>query len=166
MSDLKKTKPRVAVVLPYFGKGGAETMVSRLVSHLNLEVVEAEVICTYGERLDNELERVITSHGVPIRYIGKKKGFSLDALFRLGKELSAFQPTVVHTHLSACAYCAPWVLTHKAKMLHTVHNTPKHELIRPKRMVMRLMYKLKKAVPVAISREIQSMMIADYKNKA
>ena len=161
--SMKNNKPRVAVVLPYFGRGGAETMVSRLVSQLDLECVDAEVICIYGTKLDNELEKAIVSHGIPICYIGKKKGFSLGATFRLGKELSSFHPTIIHTHLSASVYCAPWVLTHRVRMLHTVHNTPEYELIRPKRIIMRFMYKLKKAIPVAISREIQSMLVSYYK---
>ena len=64
-------KPRVAIVLPYFGSGGAENMVSRLASHLDLSRVEAEVICLYGQPLQNRLEKAVTSHGVSIKYIGK-----------------------------------------------------------------------------------------------
>ena len=156
-------KPRVAIVLPYFGSGGAENMVSRLASHIDLSRVDAEVICIYGKPQNNRLEKEIDKHGVPIKFIGKGKGFSLKAISKLWQELSAFKPTVVHTHLSACVYCAPWVLTHKVKMLHTIHNMPKFELIKPKQMVMSWMYKLHQAVPVAISHEIQTLMESDYK---
>ena len=158
-------KPKVAIVLPYFRCGGAENMVSRLAAHLDLSKVDAEVICIYGKPLHNRLEQVVLEHGVPIRFIEKDKGFSISALKRLWKELSAFCPDVVHTHLSACVYCAPWILTHKAKMLHTIHNTPKFELIKPKQLIMSVMYKLRKAVPVAISHEIQTMMVDYYKLK-
>ena len=37
-------RTRVAIVLPYFGAGGGEHMVSRLAAHLDLSKVEAEVI--------------------------------------------------------------------------------------------------------------------------
>lgn len=158
-------KPRVAIVLPYFGSGGAENMVSRLASHLDLSRVEAEVICLYGQPLQNRLEKAVTSHGVQIKHIGKGKGFSAGALFKLWRELSTYKPTIIHTHLSACVYCAPWILFHNAKMLHTIHSTPKYELIKPKQTVMAIMYKLNKAIPVAISHEIQSMMIGHYKLK-
>lgn len=150
-------KPRVAIVLPYFGSGGAENMVSRFAANLDLSRVEAEVICIYGQPLHNKLEEAVTRHGVPIKYIGKGKGFSAGAMRRLWSELSDFKATVVHTHLSACVYCAPWVLVHKIKMLHTIHSTPTYELIKPKQKVMYLMYKLGKAIPIAISNEIQSM---------
>lgn len=155
-------KIKVAIVLPYFGIGGAENMVSRLASHIDLSRVDVEVICIYGERQNNCLEKAIKDHGVPIKYIGKGKGFSIQAVIRLCKELSLFHPSIVHTHLSACVYCAPWILTHKALMLHTVHNMPKYELTKLKQLIMKLMYKIGKAVPVAISNEIQSMMTVFY----
>lgn len=156
-------KPKVAIVLPYFGNGGAETMVSRLASSIDLTKVDAEVICIYGSPLNNRLENAVTANGIQIKFIGKGKGFSFSALRRLYKELSEYKPDAVHTHLSACVYCAPWILSHQAVMLHTIHSTPQFELIKPKQIVMRLMYNLKKAVPVAISHEIQNMMITYYK---
>lgn len=161
----KSMKTRVAIVLPYFGRGGAENMVSRLASHLDLKRVEAEVICIYGEPQNNILEQNVLQHGVPIKYIRKRKGFSLNALKKLNQELSRFKPQIVHTHLSACVYCVPWISIHRAVMLHTIHNMPSYELIRPKRMIMAMMYKTKKAVPVAISHEIQKLTKELYKCK-
>lgn len=155
-------KTRVAIVLPYFGKGGAESMVSRLASHLDLSLVDVEVICIYGTALNNCLEQAVAKHGVPIKFIGKGKGFSIGAVFRLWKELSRFKPDVIHTHLSACVYCAPWVLTHKVKMLHTIHSVPKFELIKPKKKVMAVMYRLHKSIPIAISNEIGVLMLQEY----
>lgn len=156
---------KVAIVLPYFGLGGAETMVSRLASNINLNEIDVEVICIYGESQNNRLENSIVNKGVKIKYIGKSKGFSISAVYKLWKELSSYQPTVVHTHLSACVYCAPWILGHKVKMLHTIHSTPKYELIKPKKKIMSFMYRIGKAVPVAISKEIQYMMMEEYKLK-
>ena len=46
-------RTRVAIVLPYFGAGGGEHMVSRLAAHLDLSKVEAEVICIFGEPQNN-----------------------------------------------------------------------------------------------------------------
>lgn len=158
-------KNKVAIVLPYFALGGAETMVSRLASNINLEKIDVEVICIYGDPQNNRLENSILNSGVKIKYIGKGKGFSLSAVRRLWKELSTYHPTVVHTHLSACVYCAPWVLAHNVKMLHTIHSTPKFELIKPKKKIMSIMYRIGKAVPVAISKEIQDMMTEEYKLK-
>lgn len=156
-------KTRVAIVLPYFSNGGMQVMVSRLASHLDLDEVEAEVICIYGEPLGNWMEKDVLDHGIPIKYIGKSRGFSGGAILRLGKELSRFNPNIVHTHLSAGVYCAPWVLTHRAKMLHTVHNIPEKELIKPKRLLMKALYKTRRAIAVAISPEIRSLVMAYYR---
>ena len=48
-------------------------------------------------------------------------------------------------------------------MLHTIHSTPKFELIKPKKKIMSIMYRIGKAIPVAISKEIQDMMTEEYK---
>ena len=157
-------KTKVAIVLPDFHFGGAQVMVCRLVSHLNLEKVDAEVIVC-GQEKGNDLERAIVEHGVPIRYLGKTKGFSAKVTADLFRELDRFHPQVIHTHLSACVYCAPWVIVRRRTMLHTVHNMPQHELIRPKRLVMKAMYRFGCAVPVGISREIYELTEAYYHPK-
>lgn len=163
--DSGMDKMRTAIVLPDLSFGGAQVMVSRLASHLDLEAVDAEVICIFGEARNNDLEKTIKDHGVPIHYIGKGKGFSASAAARLFRELDRFAPDIVHTHLSACVYCAPWVIFRNRKMLHTVHNMPAHELIRPKRVLMRMMYASGYAVPVAISKEIRTLTNQFYKLK-
>lgn len=155
-------KTRVAVVLPYFGIGGAETMVSRIVSHMDLKSVDIKVFCIYGHALGNHLEKAISDHGVSIQYLGKGKGFSFSALARLWKALSSYRPNIIHTHLSACVYCIPWNIFHRKVLLHTVHNIPARELTRIKQIPMFMMYKCGAAVPVAISREIQRQMVTHY----
>ena len=157
MREKKDVKTRAAIVLPDFSGGGAQMMVSRLASHLDPEKAETEVICVAGKARHNGMEQAVLDHGIPIVYIEKGTGFSVSAIARLFRELNRFGPDVVHTHLSACVYCAPWVIAKGRKMLHTVHNVPERELIRPKRILMRMMYRTGRAVPVAISGEIQKM---------
>ena len=91
-------KIRVAVVLPYFGNGGAENMVAHLVSHLDLSRVMVQVFCIYGKPQENHLENEVCSHGVKIVYIGKDLGFSLNAVLRLYRELSRFSPDGMYVH--------------------------------------------------------------------
>ncbi len=59
-------KNRVAIVLPYFALGGAETMVSRLASNINLDKIDVEVICIYGNPQNNRLENSILNSEVKI----------------------------------------------------------------------------------------------------
>lgn len=158
-------KTKVAIVLPYFGSGGAENMVSRLASNLNLNEVDAEVIAVYGNPQNNRLEREVIEHGVPIRYMHKGLGFSFKAMLNVYKELNRFSPDVVHTHLSGCIYSSLWILTHTKKMLHTIHNMPLHEFGKAKRTVMSILYVTGKAIPVAISDEILHLIGNTYKTK-
>ena len=159
-------KIKVAVVLPYFGNGGAENMVAHLVSHLDLDQVNVQVFCIYGNAQKNHLEDEVRSHGVEIIYIGKGLGFSPSAVFKLYKALNKFKPDVIHTHLMACMYSAPWILLHRIKMLHTIHSIPKAENnYKIRRIVMTILYKIRKAVPVAISSENQRLIAEYYRLK-
>lgn len=158
-------RTKVAIILPYFGAGGAEHMVARLASHLDLKKIDAEVICIYGSPLNNEMEKAVLAHGVNIHYIQKPLGFSIKAMFRVYKELNRFSPDVVHSHLSGGFYSTLWILFHSVKMIHTVHNMPMYEFGAIKRFVMSVLYKLGKAIPVGISNEISQMIKTTYHSK-
>lgn len=157
-------RKKVAVILPYFGNGGAENMVAHLVSHIDLNKIDVQVYCIFGKPLRNHLEKEIQEHGVKIVFIDKELGFSIKAVFTLYKELNKFDPDVVHTHLMGCMYVTPWIFFHKVKMLHTLHSIPEAEnrnIIR--RLITRFLYKTKKAIPIAISEENRKL-ISEYYN--
>lgn len=155
---------RVAIVLMYFGNGGAERMVSELVSHLDLSRFEVRAFCIFGDPLNNNMEQAVLRHGVPITFIRKRLGFSLRHFLRLWRELSAFKPDVVHTHLNACMYCAPWILAHNVPMLHTIHAEPAFEAKSTlRRHVMAFLYRSAKALPVAISELNRELISSFYK---
>lgn len=156
-------RKKIAVVLPYFGLGGAEHMIARLVSNIDLSTYKVCVYCVYGEPQNNYLEEMVKEHGIEIIYIKKKKGFSLFAIFRLWRVLNIFGPDIIHTHLSACIYVAPWILMHNVIMLHTVHTMPIYEFGLIHRYIMKIMYFIGKAVPIAISYEIKEQIEKVYK---
>lgn len=153
---------KVAMVLPYFGPGGAEKMAAQLGCGLNSEQFELEVFCIYGHALGNKMERDLQDKGIPIHYLGKKKGFSLPAVLKLFRALDSFGPDLIHTHQYACVYAAVWPLIRKKPFLHTVHTLPAVENRRPaRRMLTRWMVSKKRMIPVAIS-EGNQRMVADY----
>lgn len=160
MSATNKT--RVAIVLPYFGQGGAERMVALLASHIDLSCFSVRVFCIYGNPQRNVMERMVQDHGVEITFIGKGLGFSAGATLRLWRKLSEFSPRVVHTHLSSMVYCGPWCLVHRVKMLHTIHNIPEKEASSKMRQkMMRLYMGMGVLVPIAIS-EINRQKTASF----
>ena len=137
-------------------------MVSLLASHIDLSRFEVRVFCVYGNPQNNVMERTVLEHGVPITYIRKGLGFSLKHMIRLGRELSSFEPDVVHTHLNACMYAAPWCVVHRVRMIHTIHSVPEKEAQGIRFKVMNRLYADGRAVPVAISERNRTLTASFY----
>lgn len=153
---------KVAVVLPYFGPGGAEKMVSALVCGLDPQQFDTEVFCVYGKPLGNAMEQAVRNHGVSIRYIGKEKGFSPSAIWKLFRELDRFYPDVIHTHQYACVYAALWPVIRRKAFLHTFHTLPEIENSRLlRRLLTKILVGCNKMTPVAISKT-NRQLVADY----
>lgn len=161
MSGMEKIK--VAIVLPYFGAGGADKMVAQLAAGMDLEKYTVEVFCVYGAPLKNHLEQMVQDNGVHIHFIEKKRGFSLSAMYRLFRELNAFNPDVIHTHLYACLYTFPWPLLRRKPFLHTFHLPPELENRRfLRRVISKALIGTKVMSPVAISHQNQKFLSQYY----
>lgn len=140
-------------------------MVSELASHINKNLFDVRVICIYGQREDNEMERAVEDSGASIMYLGfagsenRFKGIS-----QTWSALNSLKPDVVHTHLGAVQYCLPWVLAHGVKLVHTVHNVPEIETPGSAlKKIMAWMYRTGRAVPVAISKQNRVLTARYYK---
>ena len=156
-------KIKVAIVLPYFGPGGAEKMVAQLAAGMDPEAFHVEVFCVYGEPQNNQMEQQLQTKGIPIHYIRKGKGFSASAVVRLFRALDAFGPDVVHTHLYACVYAALWPVLRHRPMLHTFHTLPEIENKRPvRRILTRWLVRKNIMTPVVLSASNQRMVAAYY----
>lgn len=156
-------KIKIAIVLPYFGGGGAEKMAAQLAANINREAFDTAVFCVYGSPLGNHLEKIVGENHVPIHYIGKKRGFSLSAMLRLFREIDAFKPDVVHTHLYACLYAFPWPLLRRKPFLHTFHLPPELENRRfLRRIISKALIGMKVMSPVAISHQNQKFLAQYY----
>lgn len=155
---------KTAIVLPYFGSGGADKMVAQLAAGMDCERYDVAVFCVYGEPQNNHLEQMVKEHGIRIFFIGKKLGFSLSAIDRLFKALDAFGPDVVHTHLYACLYAFPWPLIRRKPHLHTFHLPPELENKRfLRRVISKILIGMKVMSPVAISHQNQKFLGEYYR---
>ena len=160
---MNERKLKVAVVLPYFGNGGAEHMVAELLSSLDLQQVLPKVFCVYGEPLQNTLEQSVLNRGIEIEFIGKGKGFSFAAVQKLASALKRFAPDVVHTHLYACLYALPWAVLNRVGMLHTFHSLPEVENRRlVRKLSMGTAIRCGAVRPVAVSLSNQRRLCAYY----
>lgn len=160
---------KVVIVARNFLIAGAENMISQLVSNLDQTKFDITLIVT-TKKYNNFLEDNIEKSGVKTIYLGKKYTKKIDiskfiTFFKMWKVLKKIKPEVIHTHLSAAIYAFPYVLFHNTKLIHTVHNLPEKDIPKITRLFLKLLIKLKKAVPVAIS-HILAEKIAMYYNIA
>ena len=152
---------KVAIVVPVFCTGGAENMAAQLAVNLDRSHVDVEVISMYP-RQGHVFEKKIEDAGIPIHYLDKQGHASLGAMVRLWKCLSQMKPDVVHTHIYAGFYTIPWVMTHGAVQLHTIHNHPKTEFPYLLRQFMWLCSKSGKLKYATISKMNQELCCEYY----
>ena len=155
-------KIKVAIVLPYFGAGGAEKMVFRLAAGMDQTRYHIEVFCVYGQPQNNSMEAILAEKGIKLHHIGKKLGFSVKAVLKLFQSLDQFAPDVIHTHMYACVYAALWPKVRRTPFLHTFHTLPEVENTRfVRRVLTKFLVSRRIMTPVAIS-ESNRRMVADY----
>jgi len=163
---MKKQIKKVAIVIPSLVVGGAENMVAQLASAIDKTRFNVQLL-VMSERKGTPIDKKVQDENVKVIYFQKPQGFSFWTLLKVYKHLNYFRPDIIHTNLSACSYVIPWALINGVKIIHTIHNIPCKEAI-PKilKVLLRLLYKLKKVVPVAISDIIANETISYYNLKS
>lgn len=147
---------KAVIVVPVFTTGGAENMAAQLAVHLRKIGVDVEVVSMYP-RQGHLFEKKIEDSGIPVHYMDKQGHASLGAMVGLWKCLSQMRPDVVHTHIYAAFYAMPWVLTHRAKQVHTIHTKPGQEFSAALQRMLRWLSRLGKLRFVVISRMNQQI---------
>lgn len=148
---------KVAVILPSFGVGGTENMVAALVNRIDKTKFNVMVICLACPQ-KTHVQQAMERSGVKIYYAMKGKISSWRIFFRVYRVLSQFRPHLIHSNMYAFAFAAPYVLTHRIRMLHTIHNKPVNEFKNKYKRLISYLYRKEKAVPVAISHIIEREM--------
>jgi glycosyltransferase involved in cell wall biosynthesis len=142
------------VVTDFAGGGGAETVAANLLRTADPEEFDARAISLLGPFGSKGLEETLARDGVPVWYMGKKKGFNLLVVARVARTMEHFQPQVVHTHTYALRYALPYMLFRRVPaMVHTVHNLAEREIDWYGRWVHRLAFR-RGVLPVAIASEV------------
>lgn len=154
-------KKKIAIILPDFSTGGAETMVAQFSSHLDFNKFEVYVIAI-RKKLNNHVENMLSSK-LNVIYIGKDKGFEFKSLLKLYKVLKKINPDLIHTHLQSFMYVIPYAIIHNKKIIHTIHNIPEKELSNFRKKILGFLLKKNKAIAVGISDTISEMIKDFYK---
>lgn len=161
---LKMDKIRVAITIPALVIGGAETMSAQLATHIDNDKFDIIYVVVYG-RANNSLQRYIDESGINVIFLGKERGISFKAMCSMYRVLYNFKPQILHTHIQSFAYALPYIITHRIKMLHTIHNRPLYESNKKGRTLLKILFTLNKTIPVAISDIIKKETMELYKKK-
>lgn len=154
-------KIKIAMILPSFDIGGTEHMAACLAQGLDKSRFELLVISLAGPRKNHVQERMEAS-GAALFYGGKGEGSAWKVFFKVYRCLADFRPDLIHSHMYAFAFAAPYVLTHPVRLLHTVHNKPSREFKRKYQILISLLYRRQKAIPVAISHTVEKELREMY----
>lgn len=155
---------KVVVMCSSFVVGGAENMVAQLVAGLDKEKFDV-VVLTSNPRENNHIQDLVDASGVKTYYYSssKKSVYSrIKNFVRINSILKKERPDIVHTNLSIVVYVLPYVLFHRVKLIHTVHNIPNKDLGRGSRFLLKILVKLKKIKFSSISRIIQKEIVKEY----
>lgn len=157
----RKRKMKVAIILPSFDIGGTENMVANLVKYIDKNKFEILVISLFYPK-GTYIQKNIEDTGVNIFYAMKGKIPIWRVFFKVYRVLCKFNPDLIHSNMYAFAFAVPYLFLHKIILLHTIHNKPKNEFKDKYKKVISFLYKIQKAIPVAISDIVQKEMVDLY----
>lgn len=149
---------RIVEIVPQLASGGGERFVVDLCNEL--AQMGHEVMLIVLHRLDNPILSFYlpeVDSRVTVKSMNKRKGADLTLPWRITKELKAFNPDVVHTHLSGIVYTFISTVTQRnPKYFHTVHNVANREAgNKITATIRKWAFIRKKFTPVTISEESQ-----------
>jgi len=152
---------KIIQVIPHLNLGGAENMCENLVYELKALGHEVIVVSLY--EMETAITQRLLNAGVDLRYLQKKSGIDFSMFKKLKKLFKAEKPDIIHTHLAVTKYVIPVAKKLKIKVVHTIHSVATRELPKPERRFNKFFYKRKKAVPVALSKQIQKTVLEEYR---
>lgn len=126
IEDCEKYMKKIAVVIDNLELGGAQTMVSRLVSNLDRDKFNIKVF-VLRNNINKEIEKEFYSKGInfTIVDIGQDTtiGKKLYAFRVIVKILNEFSPEIIHAHLDFL-YAPLYCLFSSVKLIITIHGWP------------------------------------------
>ena len=147
---------KIVHITPTLYEGGAERLVSDLLSELSLNYSNKYVIyLMLFYDLDDSMFLSKSLHNdIKIITLGKKRGFDFKLIFKLFKVLYKLKPNIVNTHVGSFNYVFLLsFLLKKCNFFHTLHNDAYIECPNKYiRFVRKWIYKFKLVHPITISK--------------
>lgn len=145
---------KIMLVIPQFIMAGAETMCENLTYELINRGHEITVVSLYDYH--SPITERMKQNNVRLIFLNKKKGIHLDIFRQLRNVIKEYNPDIIHTHLYILKYVALASSgLGKIGIVHTVHNIAEKENGSVDRKINKLLFRIGKAVPVALSNSIE-----------
>ncbi len=139
---------RILQVVPTLSVGGAQRVVTLLARYLHRAPHVVGVVSMYDS--SGTWVEELRSAGVPLFFLGKRRGLDLRMVRRMATVFARFRPDVLHTHMYVLKYALPALIaTRHCRVVHTLHNLAQHEVEGPSRILQFLAFRAGVA-PVAI----------------
>jgi glycosyltransferase involved in cell wall biosynthesis len=152
---------RVLEVLATLKRAGAERVAVLLACGLDRNRFETTVISLY-DAFPGGFDSLLGVAGVPVRHLGKRRGFDPRMYHRLYAVFREFRPTIVHTHSYVLRYVFPAAaLARRTRIVHTVHNVAAREVEPFGRALHRVAFR-RGVVPVAVADEVARSFREEY----
>ena len=164
--ELQKKK-KVVFILPQITQlGGIENMALLLINNLDKELFIPYLFLVSEFDKNNNILKNLKSKGIEVVFFEKKKGLNLKTISQVNRCLKQIKPDVIHIHNRACLYSSWYVLFHSNKNCYqTIHSLPQREMTKFHRLMMRILFHLRKVRPIAISDTIRRETASYYKLK-
>ena len=146
-------------VLPDFAAGGAEHIALHLLRQTERYATAA--VCL-GPPLGTALEAELAQARIPVRFLGKSRGFQPRYWGELRAAIRGSHARILHTHRHVMPYVLPELLARRdLRCVHTVHNLADREAEGATRWAQRAAFRLG-AVPVAIAEVVRAGLQSLY----
>ena len=117
---------RIAIVITVLSYGGAQTMLSELVNHIDKREFRVKVFVLKSPQ-GTRIEQEIKSAGIDCQFLNMESEEStfkkIKDMFRLARAIDAFNPELVHSHLDTF-YSPLYCFLKKVPFVFTVHSFP------------------------------------------
>lgn len=151
---------KIFQVLPEFGIGGAEIMAENLTNELIRIGHHVIVISLYN--YSSIITDRFESSKIDIRYLGKKAGLDISIIPKLRSIIKQEHPDAIHTHRYVLQYVAPAAFGLNTRIIHTVHSVAQKENTKMARIFNNFIFKLKMAIPVALTEQVKDTIVEVY----
>lgn len=156
-------RKKVLMVIPNLGTGGAEKLVIDIARNIDIEKFDVRILSLFPKN-NSIYDEIAENEKLNVVYMNKKKGISLDHVFKVTKYILDLKPDVIHTHLNVVPYTLFGCIFAKVKCrIHTVHNAAKYEGTNRDRRILKFAYKMFNFTPVGISDTIKKTIMDYYR---